>query len=77
MSPLDPLEILQVIGYSIGALLPLWMLFQLVTLLLTYFILRFQHLLPLNPRGLAGIGPDGASRHRRDIGTFGSDLRAA
>ena len=31
MSPLDPLEILQVIGYSIGATLPLWMLFQLVT----------------------------------------------
>src|SRR5215216_553780 len=31
MSPLDPLEILQVIGYSIGALLPLWMLLQLVT----------------------------------------------
>ena len=31
MSPLDPLEILQLIGYSIGALLPLWMLFQLVT----------------------------------------------
>ena len=31
MSPLDPLEILQVIGYSTGALLPLWMLFQLVT----------------------------------------------
>ena len=31
MSPLDPLEILQVIGYSIGALLPLWMLYQLVT----------------------------------------------
>ena len=31
MSPLDPLEILQVIGYSIGALLPLWMLAQLIT----------------------------------------------
>ncbi|HWF90189.1 MAG TPA: histidine kinase dimerization/phospho-acceptor domain-containing protein, partial [Pyrinomonadaceae bacterium] len=31
MSPLDPLEILQVIGYSIAALLPLWMLFQLIT----------------------------------------------
>ena len=30
MSPLDPLEILQVIGYSIGALLPLWMAVQLV-----------------------------------------------
>src|SRR5829696_1301125 len=31
MSPLDPHEILQVIGYSIGAVLPLWMLFQLIT----------------------------------------------
>ncbi len=31
MSPLDPLEILQVIGYSIGALLPLWMVLQLFT----------------------------------------------
>jgi signal transduction histidine kinase len=31
MSPLDPLEILQVIGYSIGALLPLWMVVQLIT----------------------------------------------
>jgi len=28
--PLDPLEILQVIGYSVGALLPLWMAVQLV-----------------------------------------------
>src|SRR6202008_3307912 len=31
MSPLDPLEILQVIGYRTGAMLPPWMLFQLVT----------------------------------------------
>lgn len=31
MSPLDPLEILQLVGYSIGALLPLWMAVQLVT----------------------------------------------
>src|SRR5215207_9620919 len=30
MSPLEPLEILQVIGYTIGALLPLWMAVQLV-----------------------------------------------
>src|SRR4026207_1274663 len=30
MSPLDPLEILQAIGYTIGALLPLWMAVQLV-----------------------------------------------
>jgi signal transduction histidine kinase len=31
MSPLDPLEILQIIGYSVGALLPLWMVVQLIT----------------------------------------------
>ena len=30
MFPLEPLEILQVIGYSIGALLPLWLAVQLV-----------------------------------------------
>ena len=30
MFPLEPLEILQVIGYSVGALLPLWMAVQLV-----------------------------------------------
>jgi K+-transporting ATPase ATPase A chain len=34
--------------------------FQLVTLLFTYTILRLQNVLPLNPRGLAGIGADGA-----------------
>jgi K+-transporting ATPase ATPase A chain len=34
------------------------LLFQLATLLFTYFILRFQDLLPLNPRGLAGQAPD-------------------
>ena len=31
MSPLDPLQILQLVGYSIGALLPLWMAVQLVS----------------------------------------------
>jgi len=34
--------------------------FQLATLLFTYFVLRFQDLLPMNPRGLAGLTPDGA-----------------
>jgi K+-transporting ATPase ATPase A chain len=34
--------------------------FQLVTLVFTYIILRLQNVLPLNPRGLAGIGADGA-----------------
>ncbi|HJX93041.1 MAG TPA: ATP-binding protein [Pyrinomonadaceae bacterium] len=31
MSPLDPLEILQLVGYSVGAVLPLWMAIQLVS----------------------------------------------
>jgi K+-transporting ATPase ATPase A chain len=34
--------------------------FQLATLLFTYLILRFQDLLPMNPRGLAGLSADGA-----------------
>ena len=34
--------------------------FNLALLLLTYFVLRFQDLLPMNPRGYAGITPDGA-----------------
>ncbi|HEY6870116.1 MAG TPA: potassium-transporting ATPase subunit KdpA [Novosphingobium sp.] len=36
------------------------LLFQLATTLLTYALLRAQSGLPLNPRGLAGVGPDGA-----------------
>jgi K+-transporting ATPase ATPase A chain len=34
--------------------------FQLVLTLFTYAILRLQAMLPMNPRALAGIGPDGA-----------------
>jgi len=36
------------------------LLFQIVTLLFTYAILRLQDVLPMNPRGLAAIGADGA-----------------
>lgn len=36
------------------------LLFQIVTLLFTYAVLRLQDVLPMNPRGLAGIGADGA-----------------
>ena len=36
------------------------LLFQLAALLLTYALLRLQAVLPMNPRGLANIGPDGA-----------------
>jgi len=32
--------------------------FQIATFAFTYFVLRFQDLLPLNPRGLAGQSPD-------------------
>src|SRR5438093_12960405 len=33
------------------------LLFSLVSLLLTYAILRLQHLLPLNPQGLGPVSP--------------------
>jgi K+-transporting ATPase ATPase A chain len=36
------------------------LLFQLALLLFTYVILRLQGVLPMNPRGLPGIGADGA-----------------
>jgi K+-transporting ATPase ATPase A chain len=36
------------------------LVFNLALLILTYFVLRFQNLLPLNPRGLPGLSPDGA-----------------
>jgi len=36
------------------------LVFQLVTTLFTYVLLRGQAQLPLNPRGLAGVGADGA-----------------
>ena len=35
-------------------------LFNLALLLVTYAVLRLQAVLPLNPRGLAGLSPDGA-----------------
>src|SRR5215813_10889919 len=34
------------------------LLFSLVSCLFTYGILRLQHLLPLNPQGLANLSPD-------------------
>ena len=40
------------IGYTIAMLL-----FSLVSLLFTYFILRYQDHLPLNPQGLPGLTP--------------------
>lgn len=40
-------------GYALSLLA-----FSLVGLLFTYFILRYQHLLPLNPQHLGGVEPD-------------------
>src|SRR5436190_4414951 len=34
------------------------LLFSLVSCLFTYAILRWQHLLPLNPQGLGPVSPD-------------------
>ena len=36
------------------------LLFNLALTVFTYAVLRLQAFLPLNPRGLAGVGPDGA-----------------
>ena len=33
------------------------LMFSMVSMLLTYFILRYQDHLPLNPQGLAGLAP--------------------
>ena len=40
-------------GYAVSVLI-----FSLVTLLLTYFILRLQGVLPLNPQGFSGVAGD-------------------
>jgi len=49
---IDPASEQSWIGYSISMLL-----FSLAGLLFTYFILRFQDHLPLNPQGFAGLSP--------------------
>jgi potassium-transporting ATPase potassium-binding subunit len=40
-------------GYTVSLLI-----FSLVTMLLTYFILRLQYFLPLNPQGMSGVAGD-------------------
>jgi potassium-transporting ATPase potassium-binding subunit len=40
-------------GYAVSVLI-----FSLVTMLLTYFILRLQYFLPLNPQGFGGVAGD-------------------
>src|SRR5471030_2395846 len=49
---IDPAQEQGWIGYSIAMLL-----FSLVSLLFTYFILRYQDHLPLNPQNLPGLVP--------------------
>ena len=40
-------------GYAVSVLI-----FSVVTMLLTYFILRLQYFLPLNPQGFSGVAGD-------------------
>ena len=49
---IDPAKEQSWLGYTLALLV-----FSLVGLLFTYFILRFQDHLPLNPQGLAGLSP--------------------
>ncbi|MFO1447183.1 MAG: potassium-transporting ATPase subunit KdpA [Opitutaceae bacterium] len=50
---IDPEQEQSWIGYTLSLLM-----FSLVGLLFTYVVLRFQHLLPLNPQHLPGVEPD-------------------
>ncbi len=50
---IDPTQEQDWKGYAISVLI-----FSLVTLLLTYFIVRLQGVLPLNPQGLSGVSGD-------------------
>ncbi|MFA6287205.1 MAG: potassium-transporting ATPase subunit KdpA [Opitutaceae bacterium] len=49
---IDPAKEQSWLGYTLALLV-----FSLVGLLFTYFILRYQDHLPLNPQGLAGLSP--------------------
>ena len=53
LAGIDPAKEQDWKGYAISVLI-----FSLVTLLLTYFILRLQQVLPLNPQGFSGVSPD-------------------
>jgi|UniRef100_A0A7V6A1V6 K+-transporting ATPase ATPase A chain len=50
---IDPAQEQDWKGYAVSLLI-----FSLVTMLLTYFILRLQYFLPLNPQGLSGVAGD-------------------
>ena len=49
---IDPEKEQSWLGYTFAVLA-----FSVVGLLFTYFVLRFQHLLPLNPQNFAGLSP--------------------
>ena len=49
-------------GYTVSLLT-----FSLVGMLATYFILRYQDRLPLNPQGFPGVSPNLAFQHRREL----------
>jgi len=53
LAGIDPTKEQDWKGYAVSVLI-----FSLVTMLLTYFILRLQYFLPLNPQGFAGVAGD-------------------
>ncbi|EIZ79738.1 potassium-transporting ATPase A chain [Novosphingobium sp. Rr 2-17] len=55
LSGIDPNEEQHWLRYAVHMLV-----FQLALLLFTYAVLRLQDVLPLNPRALPGVAPDGA-----------------
>ena len=59
---IDPAQEQGWLGYALALLA-----FSLVGLLFTYFILRFQDHLPLNPQHLPGVSPRARVQHRREF----------
>jgi len=53
ISGIDPAQEQDWKGYAVSVLI-----FSLVTLLLTYVVLRLQYFLPLNPQSFSGVGKD-------------------
>ena len=53
LAGIDPAKEQDWQGYAVSVLI-----FSVVTMLLTYFILRLQYFLPLNPQGFSGVAGD-------------------
>ena len=59
---IDPAKEQDWIGYAVSVLI-----FSIVTLLLTYLILRLQGVLPLNPQSFSGVAGGPGLQYRRQF----------